>query len=75
MSNREVFANEDFNPREYIGDPRVEFDLVRKGSKYECTLCGHRFDYSSRAVLQLKGVHLKKGFTHFSDESKAWDGQ
>ena len=60
MLNREVFAIEEFNPRDYNGDPRVAFDLVRKGSKYECTLCGHRFDYSARAVLQLKGVYLKK---------------
>ena len=60
MSIREVFGNVDFDPRDYISDPRVAFDLVRKGSKYECTLCGHSFEYSSRAVLQLKGVHLKK---------------
>ena len=49
-----------FDPRDFLNDPRVAFDLVGKGEKYECTLCGHRFDYSNRAVEQLKGVHLRK---------------
>ena len=49
-----------FDPRDFLNDPRVAFDLVRKAEKYECTLCGHRFDYSNRAVEQLKGVHLRK---------------
>ena len=59
MLNRAASANA-FDPRDHANDPRVAFDLVRKGTKYYCTLCEHSFDFSNRAVTQLKGVHLRK---------------
>ena len=57
---QEEIDNQIFDPKLYVHDPRVEFELILKDGFYECSLCKHKLSKSNAAVEQLKATHLRK---------------
>ena len=49
-----------FDPRAYIRDARVAFELRLKDEHYVCSLCNHRITKSHASIEQLKATHLRK---------------